>query len=343
MSTGTARSTGWSELDAANSQPPGPDWRVAKSFVTVAGADVLLADDPLGLRHVLVPFPENKAEVLDVRSSGVHILTRILEDEAGRHRYLDVACQKRHLTPIFEHLADDILARLSAGEKNVAAVCIAVLGRWRELLNPEAGHLLSQQALAGLFGELEQLRELCAVDPRLVRSWTGPRGARHDFTAPGKAIEVKSTMARDGWRVRIHGLTQLDAQPGEALFIRVYRLELNGMSGQTVPQLVRGLVDAGVNRAELFELLSASGYAGPDEDYYGRYRFAVLEQRTERVSERTPRLVPSSFTARQTPVGVEDVEYTVDLAASSAVNMDQQEIIETLNAFAGSALHAPGP
>lgn len=342
MSAKGDQRSGWSELDAAQAQP-GPDWRVAKSWVKVRDEDVLCATDPIGLRHLLVPFPLDAAQVVDKRSSGVHLVTRVLEDDVGSHRYLDLACQRAHLTRIFEHLADDVLAHLRGGEIDVASVCISVLSRWRELLTPEPGELLTKQQLAGLFGELEQLRQLCAITPTLVTAWHGPTGARHDFTAPGFAIEVKSTLSRDGWRVRIHGLTQLEARAGEALVLRVFRLEGNGTAGKTVGQVVTELLEMGVSRADLLERLVAAGYFIVDEDHYSRFRFEVVDERTHMVSDCTPRIVSGSFVSGKAPNAVEEIEYTIDLAASIEDVMTEPAIKELLTAFARSAQRAVGP
>lgn len=333
----------WSELSAAGGRRAESNWRVAKSFVAVSGEDVLYAEDPNGLRHLLVPYPEGAADFADTRSAGVQLLTRVLEDSRGRHRFLDVACCKEHLFGIFQHFAEDLLESLRADEGDVARACANVLSRWRELLDPHATHLLSIQALAGLYGELLQLRELHALNAAALATWKGPLGARHDFVTAGAAIEVKSILARDGWRVRIHGLTQLDADAGQILLLRTYRLELNGMFGQTVPELIGDLVDAGVNRTELFSLVLAIGYSASDDAHYGRQRFRVVEERSQLVTEQTPRIVPASFLAGRPPQGVEDVEYTIDLAASSDEALSQEEIRETLKAFAEGASYATRP
>lgn len=333
----------WSELSVAGGRLTGPDWRVVKSPVAVNGKDVLYAEDPNGLRHLLVPYPEGTPEVSDTRSAGVQLTTRALEDSRGHHRFLDVVCLRRHLFEVFEHFANDVLDRFRKDENDVVRACTSVLSRWRELLEPEVGQRLSIQALAGLYGELLQLRELHSFGPTALATWRGPFGARHDFVVSGAAIEVKSTLAHDGWRLRIHGLSQLNADADEVLLLRAFRLELNGMGGESVPELIAGLIAAGIDRIEFLSLLSVAGYSPSDDSYYSRQRFRVIEHRGQLVTDRTPRIVPASFLRGQPPAGTEDIEYTIDLDASSEVPLSAEQIEETLKAFAGGNFDAARP
>lgn len=334
--------TAWAKLGASGNGRSAADWRVTESSVSVGSDPVLYAEDPNGRRHLLVPYPEGAPSVADRRSAGVHIVTRALEDTHGKHRFLDIACCKDELFGIFQHFVADVLDRLRRSDEEVAKTCSIALLRWRELLAPAEAGRLSLQSLAGLYAELHQLRDLNSRGPGALAKWRGPLGARHDFVADSEALEVKATTARDAWRVRIHGITQLEAGPGESLLLVAYRLEVDGMAGQSVPDLVNELISAGIDRANLISLLLSAGYSASADEYYDMHRFRVLDRKCLRVSSKTPRIVAASFSGGGPPPGVEAVEYTVDLAmADDALNPDQ--INEALNAFAGRTSHAIGP
>jgi len=99
---------------------------------------------------------------------------------------------------------------------------------------------LGPSRLAGLFGELVVLERLLERRGDAANLWTGPSGHRHDFTGVTRSVEVKTSTATEGRRVRIHGLDQLEAPSGAGLDLVWVRVEQNA-SGRSVPALVEDL------------------------------------------------------------------------------------------------------
>ncbi|MGH3281041.1 MAG: PD-(D/E)XK motif protein, partial [Trebonia sp.] len=89
---------------------------------------------------------------------------------------------------------DDLLDRLHKDSATPAAVCVSILDRWRDLFNPKAGRLLSEQALVGLLAELHVLERIAgrASGAAALRLWTGPDKARADFTGSLASLDFRS-------------------------------------------------------------------------------------------------------------------------------------------------------
>ncbi|MEF7615930.1 PD-(D/E)XK motif protein [Aquincola sp. MAHUQ-54] len=326
---------GWRQLELSPDVPTRGEFRVFDTGLSTAHGAALLAIDASGLRHVLVPVAADFPAAHDRRSGGVHLTTRPLVDASGQRQYLDLACRKAHLNNVFTHLADEVLGLLRDGSAPPLQACRQTLQRWRELLDRESSNILSTEALCGLFGELWHLARIAALNAQGVSAWHGPHGARHDFAVGGAALEVKTTLRRDEWKFRIHGLTQLELPPDAQLHLCAMRLEANGASGSTVPDLVQAVLSAGVDRRDLTDRLLQAGYDQRDEAHYRQLRLDVVDWRLYEVSSSFPRLTPASFNPPGTPQGVSDVHYTVDLAASSGAPLQPDRLASLHATLAG--------
>jgi hypothetical protein len=295
--------------------------RIRDSDVSVAGGLVRHAVDRLGRRHLLVPLAAGQEATYDRNSYGVSLSGRELVDRSRRERFLDVACEMVELRDLFAVFCDDLLERLSAESGPPAAVCSAVLERWRELFNPRRGALLGSEAVVGLLAELHVLEQLAARSPgRAVQLWTGPDKARADFTGARAAMEVKAATGRDRVAAVIHGLHQLDQVRLEALYLYVEQFEAVPTGGDSVPEAVSRLLSAGVDRAGLVRGLSAVGYLDRDAEAYRRVRFNVLSSRTFRATTPGfPRLVPAALADPGLADRIFRVTYTIDLTDAAAV------------------------
>lgn len=317
---------GWKLLESPGASPTRGEFRVFDTGVATANGRVLLAVDGSGLRHLLAPVDETFSQAHDRRSGGVHLVTRSLVDDAGQRQYIDLACQKQHLNTAFGHMAEEVLAELRVSADQPFQTCRRTLQRWRELMDREVSDVLTTEALCGLFGELWNLRAIVVANPAGLNAWQGPRGARHDFCSSGVSLEVKATLSRSQWRYRVHGLTQLDAPRGAVLFLCAMRLELNGPVGTTVPALIEQIFDSGVDRREFIEKLSSAGYQLRDEVHYHQFRFNVLDVRAYNVVPGFPRLTEADFGTSGVPRGVEDIDYTVDLAACTSAPLSSSDL-----------------
>ncbi|CAB3783992.1 hypothetical protein LMG28688_01756 [Paraburkholderia caffeinitolerans] len=332
----------WKQLESPGVTPTRGEFRVFDTGISTPNGNVLLAIDGSGFRHLLTPAPDTFEAAHDRRSGGVHLVTRDLLDGSAQRQYIDLACQKEHLNAVFSHMADEVLTELSVNSGDAFQTCRRTLQRWRELMDREVSPVMTTEALCGLFGELWHMRAIAERDPSGLCIWQGPRGARHDFSAPGVALEVKTTLRRN-WMFRIHGLTQLDAPADASLYLCAMRLELNGAAGITVPDLVQQIIDLGVDRHEFVTLLAGVGYQLKDQMHYEQFRFELLEWRLHEVVNGFPRLTTADFGASAPPHGVTEIDYTVDLAAHAAAPLTRTDLDELLGVLVTNSRNPDAP
>jgi Putative PD-(D/E)XK family member, (DUF4420) len=165
------------------------------------------------------------------------------------------------------------------------------LQHWRELIAEPVGSPLSDEALAGLFGELEVLETVLEYGGTLGH-WTGWTKDQNDFRLPSLVLEVKTTMSANYRRVRIHGLRQLAVpEDGSELVLVLRRLEASP-GGRSVPDLTDALVGGGAPRAKLLECLSKVHYSEQHRALYEHRKFVSQEVALRRVDDSHPRLTP---------------------------------------------------
>jgi hypothetical protein len=316
-------------------QPVLGDMRVRETGIVVSAGPVLLGLDVNAGRHLLVPLRPDEPLREDRTSHGVHIVDRRLLDGERTQRFADVACRLPHLAELFNVLVDEMLDSLERQTPPGPAGCHAVLERWRELLEHERGTLLGTEQLAALVAELWYLREIVERDPaRRLDCWVGPHGDRHDLRRRNMALEVKATLVREGLLVEIHGHEQLEPPEGGQLYLAVMRLERIDQEGLTVPELVRSLLDMGIDRKQLVDLLDRVGYRLTDSAAYDQFHFRVRDQRMYLVDAQFPRIIASSFVSGVMPRGILRLRYFVDLTGESPVSLPPHELDALMARFA---------
>ncbi|MHB9858564.1 PD-(D/E)XK motif protein [Streptomyces sp. YIM S03343] len=298
---------------------------------TIHGA-LRLGRDSEGLRHLLVPIGPGDRVDDDLRSTGVHLTTRTLSsDDALPVRYADIACRRRDLAGTFTGLVADLAGLIAMEPYRAPSLIVRTLHAWRLLFGGGSSRWTVPR-LAGLFAELVVLEELLGVDPRAVRAWLGPLGCPQDFRGAHHAIEVKGTASAEGRVVHIHGVDQLEAPEQGTLTLAWLRVtESTAPGARSVLELLaecRGMTD---DLSALETRLTALGLPQDDEGPIGRTRFLATEQRWYEVSEDFPRVIPQSFVGAAVPVGVQDLEYRIDLDTVPHIT-EREPVLERVGA-----------
>lgn len=276
------------------------------------GRTVALGVDALARRHLLVQCDPDHQVKEDRRSTGVQILSHELTDRGSTRRFVDVICQKAHLSELFDVLVAEMIAELGADPRAPDAACRRVLDRWRELLDDESDAVSGPAKIAGAFAELWHLRELARLDVDCLGAWAGPHGARHDFLGPGAALEVKSTLTHHGRFFEITSHDQLEPLLGLPLYLGVMKLERLAVGGMALSDLVDEIASNGVDRGRLLGMLAMSGLRRNDIAR-SPISFRVVEQRIYEVTSGFPRVTPGSFVGGSLPAGVLRLRYLIDL------------------------------
>lgn len=309
--------------------PDSGELSLAPLDVSVDAGAIHAGRDASGRLHLLVPVPPGTPVRVDRRSRGVGIERRELVVGADRRVFIDVVCHEPALNDVFQRLAAEMVATLVERPSDSVIVCQEVLSRWRELLERRRT-ALGAEAVAGLFGELHVLERILLADPaRRVEVWTGPTGARHDFTTEAVSIEVKTSRAREGRHAEIHGVEQLQPVGDEELYLIFIRVEPRP-SGRTVGDLVKSLKSLGADGARLDQLLAQVGWESTDDDE----RLVVVSEHVYPVDETFPRIVPATFATGAVPLGVTKIRYQVDLTGPAPVALDEAAADEVLQRLA---------
>lgn len=321
----------------AEAQPSVPGrGRAHGTHISTAFGEILIAINEDGTRAVLFPTRSDDAFASDT-STKVQVTRRTLRFGGMEQTHIAVTCIVDRLKAVFTTLASDMI-QSSDGADRPSEVILSTLDEWRELLSGEPSQPLAESKLVGLAAELLTLRAVLSSDPdRDVTIWSGPEEALHDIRRGTEALEVKGTLNREGLAVEIHGLRQLEAPTNGRLHLVIYRLERDTEHGQSVPDLVRSILDLGVSRVEFVRRLGRCGYDLADENQYAAIRFGVVQRYVFVVDNQFPRIVRASLVDGDVPAGVKLLRYTVDLGGTTPSTLPAHEADAAIIALAGAS------
>jgi hypothetical protein len=304
-------------------------WRLAETRATTSPDDV--SADPLpvawpessvfagadgsGTRHLLIPIAD-KTEVPEEASGAVvTVRKRTLVLEGSRHAYLDIACKRADLFDQFAVLASEVVNTAARTPEHAVRIAGEVLMSWRELLRLMSPSALTRDTVIGLYGELSILKRIFAMDPlHGLEAWTGPAGARHDFQRGTQTLEVKSSTARRGRPMVIHGLDQLEKIPNTTLHLWWLRLEVSVGRGQSLRSLVDEILNSCLRHADLEQKLLKVGYELGQPQLYDRPLFTQIESRLYPVDDAFPTLTHKHLVAGDLPQGVIALSYEINVS-----------------------------
>jgi hypothetical protein len=246
--------------------------------------------------------------------------------------FVQVSCADANLESAFFWLISAVLARLQEGRPPEAAVA-ETIGQFRDLMR--RARLFPLERLVGLAGELHVLGRLLTGRPDAAQAWTGPLRHRHDFSLPAVCIEAKSTV-REGARIRIHGLDQLDPpDDGRPLVLAHLRYEHGGTGGRSVGGMIEAVRAACADPLVLDQRLASMDLAHwPLIECFRRETFALVAEHYYRVDTAFPRLSPQSFLPGHPVAAISGLEYAIDLSLASHRALDPAQVQALMTAEA---------
>ncbi len=294
--------------------------------VETPNGPLLFATGSGGERHMLIPVPPRTPIDEDRVSSGVQVLAHRLLDRGSTRWFVDVVCRKPHLHELFTIILVEIVEALARDPARPDRVAARVLAAWRELLAREQSRMPGTDVLAGLFGELLELREFAGLSPHAVLSWAGPLGARHDFSVPGLALEVKTTRSRGARTFEINGLDQLDVPAGGELYLATFRLEESTGEGESLRDVVGEVLGLGVDAHALVTMLDRAGIAPDQLEALRGIRFRVVDEFVHRVDAAFPKLTRAALVGGALPPGVLSVRYQIEVEGDRPAALDTDAV-----------------
>jgi hypothetical protein len=243
-----------------------------------------------------------------------------LDVEFDSHRRLAVislACKPLGDRQVFSAFTESVLRGLrpDMSPRECVDLLLQRIDRWRKFFSGEAKGL-RPEARAGLYGELYVLLHILGPIAGLqdaVNAWVGPERAAQDYHFPDVAIEVKATRGTPPGTARITNVAQLHGGGLHSLLLLVTYLDSHGSDGGSLPGLVaeaRAALKGDWASQQRFELLlELEGYCDAHAPAYVEL-YTVRHLSLYKVVDGFPRLTPETV-----PPGIEDVRYSLSLAA----------------------------
>lgn len=284
---------------------------------------------------VLVGFPNlrvGSAAKLP-QGQGFRMERATLGDEGDGLQWLALVRQPSGSLDLFAKVAADVAAFLqfSSGlpEEQLYQRFLGRVRGWQEFMRRGREGLTEEKEL-GLVGELSFILMLIDANIPLftaVDGWKGPHNGLHDFHLGNGSVEVKSTLATEGFPVRIASLSQLDETNCPPLFLAGLRFVQHD-AGSTLAEIVESIRnrlsdDAGASRLLEQGLLSV-GYLDIHTELYTR-RFAFNDGRFYLVDALFPRLAPCNVHP-----AVRRAAYDLDLALVDSNWYSLDKVLEEL-------------
>lgn len=298
---------------------------------------VTLAVDAEAVRHLLVPILSSTRVRTGLDGPGLALRKRVLEDRDSHTTYADLSCLRHELDYLFDDLCGDVLDELADLEEQPLRAVYQVVDRWRSLFDRPVG-VLSDEAAAGLYGELLVLRRLLQNDASAHRTWTGPSGAHHDFMGGTINVEVKATTSPDGRSVQIHGLGQLEEPAAGRLMLAWFRLvdTRAAGTGTTLGELAGETLALADDVPALRGLFAQVGYVPGAVEANDSRRYSLGDERWYEVKDAFPRLTRAVLDRAGVPETVGGVSYVVDLTAEPPTPLDVNTVARHLDELTGT-------
>jgi hypothetical protein len=252
--------------------------------------------------------------------------------EMDGHSHIGVILKELRFADVFTALAEDLIRRVGIANsiEDQVNVFIGQLERWQRFLSANREGLGEEQQ-RGLWGELHFLRDhlLPEFGSSAVDSWKGPDRAHQDFQFENKAVEIKTTLAKQPQLVRITSERQLDNTAFQSLFMCVIVLDTREGAGTSLPSLIqsiRQILLSDVSATERFEdLLLAAGYLDAHESRYMEIGYVIRKSIFFKIIRGFPRIVE-----RDLAPGLGNVSYGLSISACTEFEVSGSEMMKSL-------------
>jgi len=270
------------------------------------------------------------------QGNGFKVERTFLEVDDSKDMWLALIRQSHASFDLFSRMVSDIVSTLSASSSNDELHLFKLfLGRiraWQDFM--KKGHEgLGPEAELGLVGEIECLDMLLNAGlpaTLALDGWLGPQDGLQDFELGTGAIEVKSTLAIQGFQATIMSLEQLDHTVLQPLFVCGCQFKIDS-KGESLPSRITSMrkrLSIDTSATALFENnLLYVGYMDIHATHYTR-KFQPTTVRFWLVDNNFPRLILANV-----PKGVRSACYSIDLETVQSRQVSASEAIEMLGMY----------
>lgn len=297
-----------------------PSVRVFAAWGGLFSGPGLLVDFPLRLRTAIRSHLSSRAFSVQVAE-----FPGLLPDRIG----VMTSLSDKSYEDLFQLLCGELKSAvcLAPTDHTAVAALQRVIDRWRHFVERRSAPL-SPERVRGLVGEAVILMRLMAHIGYLnaLIQWTGPHDALRDFELDDASpVEVKTYQTQTGSSVRINDPEQLEPTSGRPVYLAVVEIAGNMSSGRTLPEILAVLSDTVARQPGGVELLEEKlaqyGYLSAHTAMYTD-AYVIGSTRIYAVETGFPRLLASTV-----PPGVDDVAFSVRLAAIDQFEVDASGIV----------------
>ncbi|MDR5744445.1 PD-(D/E)XK motif protein [Caballeronia sp. LZ029] len=250
--------------------------------------------------------------------------------------WLALSRQPQGSGELFSMMVVDVAGALDANskldEQELLRIFLGRVRAWQDFMKA-GSNVLSPEAELGLIGELCFIQILieAGIDlASVIESWVGPLDAPQDFSIGAGAIEVKSTLARKGFRAKIGSLDQLDDGVRHPIFFvaaRFYEHQSGRALHQYIDDVKQAIAQDPFAGNSFANRLLAAGYLDAHATRYTR-RFSLSEIRILHVGKDFPRITHGNV-----PAGVMNASYEIDVDQATLENVAPVDVLRRLGAL----------
>lgn len=323
----------WTVLE---STPPDAGIEAVGLGYEVRAGELLAGIDGDGRRFLLIPLLSGEAARADTKGRAVHLLRL----NHGGMQYLAVVCLSHELRTVFTQFSRELVTSIEDADSPARAAAEA-FDRWRALFSEGTTRgVVGEDRIVGLIGELltleALLRNRASAD---LGCWKGPSGGAQDFRTATHAVEVKSTLVREGRIIGISSVEQLKPPPNTDLHLVHHRLEPDP-GGFNIGDVFERLTAIGASPSELEAGFEDNGVFVSDFKHYVARRYRLVETRTyDAMGMAFPRITRDSFLGGEIPPGTLRITYSIDLTNEPPFPLSPSETEDVLQAMAKEAAH----
>lgn len=270
---------------------------------------------PGNRESLLVNFPTMKIPISEKLPDGRGFVIERVDPYSDGKTWLALSRKESGSIELFVSMVADLVGTLGSDITLSEGLLLTIfLGRvkaWQEFMR-KGTQGLEPEAEIGLIGELSFLTIMIELDipaASALEAWVGPINGIQDFEIGTGAVEVKATVSRIGFPIKIGSLEQLDDSIRQPLFLAGARLS-QIESGMNLPEFVSHsyrIIKGDMEAERIFsDKLLAAGYFNLHDDRYAR-RFIVTEIRIMEVEDGFPRL-----TSANVPAEIRRAQYEID-------------------------------
>lgn len=239
---------------------------------------------------------------------------------------------ERYEEHIFEIIIDDIFKSLKClkDPKNISVTLMNVLMKWKRFFESQQEIRMPEIKQQGLYGELLFLEELIKrYGGQAIFWWTGCNMETHDFYIDTHAVEVKTTSAKEKYKINISSEYQLDpVDVSGKLFLKFIALRKSIADGECLPEIVKRIKSMIINQRsfvdEFNNKLFRYGYIKDHPDLY-TIGFKNREVRFYEINEKFPKV-----TSKDLPSAINNITYMLNLGSCNQFQISEDDLYKKL-------------